>query len=172
MNENNLNTPNTSTTNVPSAEAVQQATTEGGGVFFIDFDIGSIASTLNYFTLAWCIVYSFILVSDFFFWRVMYSNLEVPRLRQGEKSIFDASRIWWTYLIPLTMYFIYAVLYETPLGSVMGLFVITAYVVKLIFDLPLIPVLGNLPNQIISAAQTSAKAVTPDLPKKKEEEKK
>lgn len=152
-------------------DAVQQAATDGGGGF-LNIDIGAIASTLNYFTLAWCVLYTFILVSDFFFWRVIYSNLEIPRLRRGEKAIFDSTKIWWTYFIPLTLYFIYTILYDTGIADGFGMVVIGAYIVKMIFDLPKIPVLGAVPIKLIEAAQASAKAVTPEPIGPKEEKKK
>ncbi len=166
----NENTPNTPQVNTPPAMAMEQATVDGGG--FLNMDIGQMTSALNYFTLAWCIMYTFILVSDFFFWRVIYSNLEIPRLRRGEKSIFDAAKMWWTYLIPLFGYFLFTLLYGTGAGNVLGVFVIGGYIIKMIFDLPLIPVLNAVPAFIIKGFQTSAKAVTPEPLGKKEEEKK
>lgn len=163
MNETSLN-------NTPSANIVSQATAteSSAGLFNLNIDIGSIVSTLNYFALAWCIIYTFMLVSDFFFWRVLYTNLEIPRLKRGEKSLIDASKIWWGYFLVAFAFLIYTLLYDTGIADVFGMFLITGYIVKLLFDLPLIPVLGELPNKIIEGFKKSAKVVTPELPKKEE----
>jgi hypothetical protein len=46
------------------------------------------------------------------------------------------------------------------------MFLATGYIVKLVFDLTLIPVLNTVPNKIIEATKKAAKAVTPEFGKK------
>ncbi len=158
--------------NTPSPELLNSVE-QGDAFFAFDINIGSIISTLNYFTLAWCILYSFLLVSDFFFWRVIYSNLEVPRIRRGEKSIFNAAKMWSSYVLLAFAYMIYTVLYDNTLvANVLGMFVIGGYIVKLILDLPLIPVLETVPKAIIESSKKTAKALTPDFGPSKKEDKK
>jgi hypothetical protein len=67
---------------------------------------------------------------------------------------------------------VYTILYDTGIADVLGLFVIAGYIIKMIFDLPLIPVLGVVPGMVIKGMQSSVKAVTPEPIGKKEEEKK
>ncbi len=158
--------------NTPSPDLLSSVE-QGDVVFAFDINIGAIISTLNYFTLAWCILYSFLLVSDFFFWRVMYSNLEIPRIKRGEKSIFDAAKMWLSYVLLAFAYMVYTILYDDRLvANVLGMFVIGGYIVKLILDLPLIPVLGAVPKAIIEGSKKTAKVLTPDFSLAKKEDKK
>ncbi len=159
--------------NTPSAEILNQMNSDPGGTTLgVNFDIGGIVSSLNYFTLAWCIIYGFLLVSDFYFWRVKYSNLEIARMKRGEQSIFSAAKIWSGYLLLSFLYIIYTVFYESVLlANIFGMFMITGYIVKLVFDLTLIPVLNTVPNKLLEATKKAAKAVTPEFGKKADSKK-
>jgi len=154
--------------NVPPTEILNQMNNgSGDSALGINFDIGGIVSSLNYFALAWCIIYGFLLVSDFYFWRVKYSNLEIPRMKRGETSIFSAAKIWSSYLLLSFFYILYTVFYENVIiANIFGMFLATGYIVKLVFDLTLIPVLNTVPNKIIEATKKAAKAVTPEFGKK------
>jgi len=161
------------TSNTPPTEILNQMNNDSGAsALGINFDIGGIVSSLNYFTLAWCIIYGFLLVSDFYFWRVKYSNLEIPRMKRGEQAIFSAAKIWSSYLLLSFLYILYTVFYENVVAAnIFGMFLATGYVVKLLFDLPLIPVLNTVPNKIVEISKKATKVVTPEFGKKADSKK-
>lgn len=162
-------TTRTFLTNTPPSEVLDRATAGESTGPILNIDIGAVISSLNYFALAWCIFYALILVSDFFFYRVLYTNLELGRMRRGEQALINAAKIWLTYLLVAFAYLFYTLIYESRIADLFGMFVATGYILKLLFDIPLIPVLSELPNKLIDGFKGFFQAIMPSFLSKNQE---
>jgi hypothetical protein len=113
------------------------------GFDLFSFDLGPFINNLNYFVLAWTIFYSVLFVCDFFFWRVLQGDGELPRYHKGENSMKFAATMWWTYLVCVIFFGIF-LFTPKPFAFITGCMTIIVYVLKVVVaDLPKLPVVSG-----------------------------
>ena len=126
-----------------NSAAPQTATTTNSGILALfNLDLAAILYWLNLFTLAWCIFYSIILISNFYYFWVNFADGEVENEQKGAKAISDAAWMWWSYLSAVILYIVFK---NSPAeyASFTGWFAVVFFVCKIIvFDLPDIPFLS------------------------------
>ena len=174
MNENFYNIPSspTSPVNQPASPspvtASPQVANQSNG-----FDFSSILSGINGFLLAWTIFYSFILVADFYFYRVKYNEGQVSREKRGVKSLTSAAQMWFGYLIYLVLFILQLSFRDQWYNVIFGILAVLYMFVKLIvIDLPRIPVIDKYAEKItkylfmpfIFLADSISKIITPPKP--------
>jgi len=94
-----------------SASTVVKSSTTSSSWFslpdFTNFNVNEFINSLNTFTLAWTIFFSVIFMANFFYFRIFYSFGEVQREKKGVDSVYASLRIWVTYLIVWTFFFLF-----------------------------------------------------------------
>jgi hypothetical protein len=79
------------------------------------FEFYDLVSNFNYFALAWTMFYTFVLMTNFYYWRIISHRERLHHEAKGVKSIQDIVRFWWRYLITLFI-FTFVSIYRDRLG--------------------------------------------------------
>jgi len=90
---------------------------------FGNFDAGVFLNTINTFSLAWSIFFSVIFMSEFFYYRMKKSWGEMERESKGVAGVRFSRRIWITYLIAWSFFFLFVI---NP-GNISWFWAILAY---------------------------------------------
>ncbi len=81
----------------------------------VSFDFYDFVSHFNYFALAWTMFYTFVLMTNFYYWRVISHRERLHHEAKGVKSIQDIVKFWWRYIITLFI-FTFVSIYRDNLG--------------------------------------------------------
>jgi purine-cytosine permease-like protein len=161
-------TPTTVQSNTTTTTQVVQSTTTQSF-----FDFSTILSTINTFLLAWTIFYAIVLVCDFFFYRVKFSDGEVSREKRGVKSLYGAFQLWVSYAFYLILFMAYLSTKNEWYGLVIGVFAVIYFIIKIIvLDLTHIPIVDKYAQKVVEltgapfklVGDAIAKAVAPTPP--------
>jgi hypothetical protein len=97
-----------------SIEATTKVLVESAGPAF-QFEFYDFVSNFNYFALAWTMFYSFVLMTNFFYWRIISHRERLHHEAKGVKSIQDIVKFWWRYIITLFI-FTFVSIYRENIG--------------------------------------------------------
>jgi hypothetical protein len=131
-----LNTP----TNQPST-SLNSTNSPGGDFSFSSFslgqslDLGVIIDSVNYFVLATSILYSFVMVINFFEYRIYFGGGELSNEKNGVDSLVLAIQLWWRYIFCLVFYVLFGLFRESIFAIFLAFLVIFVYAAKLFIDL-------------------------------------
>jgi hypothetical protein len=79
------------------------------------FNFYDFVSNFNYFALAWTMFYTFVLMTNFYYWRIISHRERLHHEAKGVKSIQDIVKFWWRYLITLFI-FTFVSIYRDQVG--------------------------------------------------------
>jgi len=131
---------NTKTGAKASSAASSAGSNAIGNLPFGQFDFNPLLSNLNVFLLGWTIFYTFVLLIDFFEYRVLHVENAMVKERKGMKGIYRAMKVSRNYLFFWVVYLLYGIFgsnssaFQLPLGIA----VILAFILKIIVDLKVI----------------------------------
>ncbi len=102
----------------------------------VSFNFYDFISHFNYFALAWTMFYSFVLMTNFYYWRVISHRERLHHEAKGVKSIQDIVKFWWRYIITLFIFTLISI-YRDNFGitSVLLIIYFLFYFRKFYFDL-------------------------------------
>jgi hypothetical protein len=140
------------------------------------FDFSTVLSLLNTFALAWTIFYSILCVCQFFYYYVKYNENSVENIKKGKKYLFNAFKLWYSYLLTLGFFVLYLGLKSTFFGPIIGVIACLTYFLKFLgIDLAFIPVFDSVAKNVQKVLalpfDAANKAITNSLVPKKEEKK-
>jgi hypothetical protein len=140
------------------------------------FDFSTVLSLLNTFALAWTIFYSILCVCQFFYYYVKYNENSVGNIKKGKKYLFNAFKLWYSYLLTLGFFVLYLGLKTTFFGLFVGVIACLTYFLKfLAIDLAFIPVFDSVAKNVQKVLalpfDVANTAITNSLAPKKEEKK-
>jgi hypothetical protein len=100
------------------------------------YNLYDFISNFNYFALAWTMFYTFVLMTNFYYWRIISHRERLHHEAKGVKSIQDIAKFWWRYLITLFI-FTFVSIYRDQMSIVIFLLFIyfAFYFRKFWFDL-------------------------------------
>jgi hypothetical protein len=131
-----LNSPNNQTTT-----SFNPNNNTGGDFNFNGFnleqnlELGTIVDSVNYFVLATSILYSFIMVLNFFEYRIYFGGGELSNEKNGVNSLVLAVQLWWRYIFCLVFYVLFGLFRESIFAIFLAFLVIFVYAAKLFIDL-------------------------------------
>jgi hypothetical protein len=97
--------------------------------------LGETIFFINIFTIALCILLSFILISNFFYLYKFYSDNNFDREKQGSESLWQAVYVWMRY-IPIAFLSLFSLLApNTLVRIIIEITIILGFCVKYYFDL-------------------------------------
>lgn len=67
-------------------------------------DFYDFVSHFNYFALAWTMFYTFVLMTNFYYWRIISHRERLHHEAKGVKSIQDIVKFWSRYIITLFIF--------------------------------------------------------------------
>jgi hypothetical protein len=129
--------------------AVQTSTNQvdSSGAFLFDFS--QIFMYLNTFALAWTMFYSVVQVSSFYFSYVKYHGGEMESMKKGKKYLYNAFKLWYSYLLTLGFFVLYLGVQNTFFGPIVGVLGVLVYGLKFLgIDLSLIPVFDTISDKV------------------------
>jgi hypothetical protein len=140
------------------------------------YDFSTILSLLNTLALAWTIFYSILCVSQFFYYYVKYNNNSVDTIKKGKKYLFNAFKLWYSYLLTLGFFVLYLGLKTTFFGPFIGVIACLTYFLKFLgIDLAFIPVFDSVAKNVQKVLalpfDAANKAIITSMAPKKEEKK-
>lgn len=99
------------------------------------FDFYDFVSNFNYFALAWTMFYTFVLMTNFYYWRIISHRERLHHEAKGVKSIQDVAKFWWRYLVTLFV-FTFVSIYrdQTGLAAILLFIYFVFYFRKFWFD--------------------------------------
>jgi hypothetical protein len=68
------------------------------------FNFYDFVSNFNYFALSWTMFYTFVLMTNFYYWRIISHRERLHHEAKGVKSIQDIASFWFRYLITLFIF--------------------------------------------------------------------
>jgi hypothetical protein len=77
-------------------------------------DYYDLISNFNYFALAWTMFYTFVLMTNFYYWRIISHRERLHHEAKGVKSIQDIVKFWWRYLLTLFIFTFISIYRDQP----------------------------------------------------------
>jgi hypothetical protein len=115
------------------ATIVSQSTSQNS-VYLYSIDLNNLINNFNTYAIIWSVFVSFMFVSDFYYYFILYSNDDFAREKLGVKSIWSAMHVWERYLVNLIL----VVITFNTTGTANNIFAILTFIsfaVKFYFDL-------------------------------------